>query len=146
MSIKKILFGGARPQSRVQETSLTILRIYVGAIMTLIGFMKFPIKPEFINMIAGMGFPAPLVFAYIAASAEFIGGICLAFGFLTRYAALFIMGVMFSAAFIFHVNDPLMVKLLPLTILFICLHFFLSGASKVSIDYRITNCIKKNVE
>ena len=145
MSIRKILFGGVRPQSTVQETSLTILRIYVGAIMALIGFMKFPIKPEFVNMVAGMGFPSPHIFAWFAALCELVGGICLALGLLTRYAALLIMGVLFTAAFIFHVNDPMMVKVLPLTILFICLHFFISGASRVSLDYKIESSSHQNM-
>jgi len=63
-------------------------------------FAKFAVEP--------MGFPVPLLFAYLSASAEFAGGLFIAAGLLTRLAAIplaFNMGV---ALFMVHIKhgDP----------------------------------------
>jgi putative oxidoreductase len=40
-----------------------------------------------IESVAAMGFPMPVVFAWAAALSEFVGGLCVALGLFTRYAA-----------------------------------------------------------
>lgn len=42
---------------------------------------------RFIEGVAAMGFPAPVVFAWAAALSEFVGGLCVGLGLFTRYAA-----------------------------------------------------------
>lgn len=42
---------------------------------------------RFVQVVAGLGFPFPMLFALAAAVAEFFGGLFLAVGFLTRLAA-----------------------------------------------------------
>jgi putative oxidoreductase len=44
---------------------------------------------RFIAAVAAMGFPQPVLFAWLAASAEFIGGLFVFLGFITRVAAAF---------------------------------------------------------
>lgn len=54
------------------------------------------------GMVDGLGFPAPTLFAWALALAEFAAGLCVFVGFRTRIAALFPAIVMFVAAFIRH--------------------------------------------
>ena len=56
----------------------------------------------FIDGVAKMGFPMPVVFAWAAALAEFLGGLLIAAGLFTRVAALFTAFTMAVAAFIGH--------------------------------------------
>jgi len=57
---------------------------------------------RFIEGVAGLGFPAPALFAWAAALAEFGGGLCVALGLFTRYAAALAGFTMFVAAFFRH--------------------------------------------
>lgn len=55
-----------------------------------------------VNMVEGLGFPLPTLFAWILAFAEFGGGLLVAFGLFTRTAAFFAAFAMFVAVFIRH--------------------------------------------
>jgi putative oxidoreductase len=59
-------------------------------------------QSRFAEGVAAMGFPAPVVFAWAAALAECVGGICVALGLFTRWAAAFAAFAMFVASFIRH--------------------------------------------
>ena len=59
-------------------------------------------QSRFVEGVASMGFPAPLVFAWAAALAEFVGGLCVALGLFTRWAAAFAAFNMFVACFVRH--------------------------------------------
>ena len=59
-------------------------------------------QSRFMAAIAGMGFPAPVVFAWAAALAELAGGLAIALGLFTRWAAAFAACTMFVAAFVRH--------------------------------------------
>jgi putative oxidoreductase len=52
-----------------------------------------------VDSVSAIGFPAPLVFAWAAALAEFVGGLCVALGLGTRIAAAFAGFTMLVAAF-----------------------------------------------
>ena len=60
------------------------------------GTSKFP------SGLTEMGFPMPVVFAWIAALTEVVGGLLIATGLFTRVAALFAGFTMFVAAFVAH--------------------------------------------
>jgi uncharacterized membrane protein YphA (DoxX/SURF4 family) len=57
---------------------------------------------QFIGMLKSMGFPSPGLFAWLAASAEFVGGLFVFVGFLTRVAAAFAAIDLFTAAVVVH--------------------------------------------
>lgn len=59
-------------------------------------------QSRFAEGVANLGFPLPLVFAWAAALAELAGGIAVALGLLTRWAAAFAGVTMFVAAFLQH--------------------------------------------
>lgn len=60
----------------------------------------------FAQGVANMGFPFPLLFAYLAALSEFGGGLLVALGLGTRLAALAVFGTMTVAAFVAHRGTP----------------------------------------
>lgn len=59
-------------------------------------------ETRFIEGVARLGFPAPALFAWAAAIGEFGGGLCVALGLGTRYAAALAGFTMFVAGFIRH--------------------------------------------
>jgi putative oxidoreductase len=56
----------------------------------------------FIDTVAALGFPAPVIFAWLAALAEALGGLLLFLGFFTRWVAPVVAFNMFVVAFIRH--------------------------------------------
>jgi putative oxidoreductase len=57
---------------------------------------------RFVAGVESLGFPLPGLFAWAAALAEFLGGLCVALGLGTRVAAGFAGFAMFVAAFVRH--------------------------------------------
>jgi putative oxidoreductase len=57
---------------------------------------------RFLEATASLGFPLPVLFAWAAALAELAGGLAIALGLLTRWAAVFAACTMFVAAFVRH--------------------------------------------
>jgi len=86
---------------RLQPLALLAARLVLGAIMTAHGYPKvFGGLQQFGQTAVNLGFPAWL--GYVAAFAEFLGGLFLIFGILTRYAALATLGVMAVAIWKVH--------------------------------------------
>ena len=56
----------------------------------------------FVEGVAHMGFPVAIAFAWAAALAEFAGGLCVAFGLFTRWAAALAGVSMFVAGLVRH--------------------------------------------
>jgi putative oxidoreductase len=99
------MFG--RLLSTPNDPSLTVLRTVLGVIFFAHGAQKM------LGWFGGYGFEAtmgafttqmgiPAVFAFLAIAAEFLGGLGLIFGLLTRVAALGIASVMIVAASMVH--------------------------------------------
>jgi putative oxidoreductase len=59
-------------------------------------------QSRFVEGVAHMGFAVPVLFAWAAALSEFIGGLALALGLFTRWAAALAASTMFVAAFVRH--------------------------------------------
>jgi putative oxidoreductase len=57
---------------------------------------------RFIEGVGRMGFPLPALFAWAAALSEFLGGLLMAVGLFTRWAAAFAAFTMLVAAFVRH--------------------------------------------
>ena len=110
--MNRLLFG-AGAQTRIGDLGLAVSRVGIGLYMAfghgyskLIGEDRFGPPEGFVNLVDGLGFPAPLAFAWMAALTEFFGGLALALGLLTRPAALSFIGTMAVAAFLQHGSDP----------------------------------------
>lgn len=133
--IKKLLFRTTQESSIFNEATMTALRVVAGLLLAVLhGSGKVPPSEQLINGVAGMGFPAPTLFAWLAGLAELIGGIFLAVGFLTRPSAFFMAFTMLVAVFGKHAADPVSVKELGLLYLVIALVFVARGAGRWSVD------------
>jgi len=82
------------------------LRLYLAPIFIAVGLHKFMTLEDtaawFGNPDWGLGLPAPMLMAILAASAELIGGLALLFGFAVRWFAIPLMITMLVAAFTAH--------------------------------------------
>ena len=136
---RQLLFGGSGPQGWMADAGFTILRIFAGASLALAhGWDKIQGPPApFVEGIAEMGFPFPTLSAWMAAIAEFFGGLLLAAGFLTRLCALLILFTMLVAAFgmhWLHRGDPYRDMELALLFGAVAFAFLLAGSGRFSTD------------
>jgi putative oxidoreductase len=74
-----------------------VARIVVGWIFLWSGWGKFMVMPQMIENFRGWGIPYPELLTPFVASVEFLGGILLLVGLLTRIAAVPLMVVMVVA-------------------------------------------------
>ncbi|HEX9951177.1 MAG TPA: DoxX family protein [Rubricoccaceae bacterium] len=94
---RRLLYGTPGP-ARNLDAGLLVLRLGLFGLLAFgHGLGKLPVSPEFVQGTADMGFPLPVVFAWAAALSEFAGGLLLAFGLLTRPAAVFVAITMLVA-------------------------------------------------
>lgn len=116
--------------------ALLVLRIAMAIIFIYHGYGKLfgaPGMTGFTGMVGNLGFPLPSVFAYIAALAEFIGGIALLLGVWTRLAASLI-GVNMIVAIIMVKKFALPMIDADLALLAISLTLVLMGPGMYSIS------------
>lgn len=101
------VFGSARIDSTAANLGLAALRVFAGLSLSLAhGLGKLPPGDGFVSGVAALGFPAPLLFAWLAGLAEGVGGLLLAAGLATRAVALAIAGNMTVAGVLQHASDP----------------------------------------
>lgn len=139
--LTKFLFHGTEQASRSTHAGLLLFRFIIGLSYVTVFDKMLPSNggnwgpPEwFVGDVAEMGFPAPLFFAWCAVLAEFIGGILLMFGLLTRVAAFFLIITMGVAFFIQHGGNPDN-GLLAIVYFFMTTSLFLTGPGTFSIDH-----------
>jgi putative oxidoreductase len=141
-TIRNCFIGGTETTSVSVDIGLTILRISTGFMMAAgHGWYKIPPSEQFIEGVGNLGFPYPMIFAWMAAISEFFGGILLALGLFTRPAAFFIAGTMFVAAFVRHWEDPFFgsppTKEMALLYLTIAIAFMIAGSGRFSVDQQL---------
>ena len=95
----------------IWDASLLLIRIWLGRTMILGGqsvlrfFSSQELRDFFENWFGNeMGFPAPLVMAFLAKGTEFVGGILLCLGLFSRVSAAFVGFVMLVATFAANLN------------------------------------------
>ena len=110
--LMQFLFGGPGTASALGDFGLLVMRVAFGAYIALHGWGKihsdagFGLNQQLVQGVESMGFPQPILFAWAAALTEFVGGILIVLGFLTRPAALALVFNMSVAAFKAHGEDP----------------------------------------
>jgi len=115
------------------------LRLFAGLTMAFAhGQGKMPPEDMFVGYLESMGLPFPILLAWLAALSEFVGGILVAIGFLTRPAALALVVTMLVAAFMAHAADPFAKKEMALLFTSIFAYIFVAGAGKFAVDNKIT--------
>ena len=133
--VREILFGGAGGASPGADAGLLLLRAFAGVALALAhGLGKLPPKPGFVAGVEEMGFPAPMLFAWLAGLSEFGGGLLVAIGLLTRPAAFFVLFTMLVAAFVRGAGDPFTDIEKALLFGVIALFLLFAGAGRYSVD------------
>ena len=85
-------------------------------------------------------------FAWTAVLTEFVGGVLLMVGFMTRPAALLNAILTCVAAFIYHEGNIVKPGLLAFFFMIMCISILLNGPGKYSIDYFIYKKFNNNEE
>lgn len=143
MKICNLIFSARNTNEMNNDMSLAVLRVFIGLTMAFgHGLGKLPPPEMLVNGLKSMGLPAAEFFAWAAALAEFIGGILLAIGLLTRPAALSIVITMAVAAFVAHGSDPFSGKEMALLYFFTSLFFMMFGAGRWSVDQMLAKKCK----
>ncbi len=125
--------------------SYAIIRFAAGAVLVYHGYLKLFggfAGPVAQNVIAALGFPAPLAWAYFLGLLEFFGGIALALGLLTRPLALaffiqFLFVTYWHSGNGYAFGSPRGGWEFPVLLLFIYFAIFFRGAGRCSIDKMI---------
>jgi putative oxidoreductase len=135
-------------RKRGKSAGLLVIRLGAGGFMAFHGAQKI-FTPEFMPMmidgVAKLGFPMPTMFAWLAALSEFVGGLLIVVGLVTRIAAGFIAIVMAVAFFGAHAGQPFMNRELPALFGIIMIGLKLTGAGCYSLDSKIRClCCKKD--
>jgi putative oxidoreductase len=129
-----------RNKPRKVDASLLIMRVFLGSALAVHGAHKiFGQMDGFTQGVAGIGFPVPVLFAWLAALSEFAGGLFIALGLFTRVSALFAAVVMGVAFFMVHAADPFRVKELAYVYLVFTGSMILCGGGYFSLDMMMVN-------
>ena len=127
--------------NRYSDWAPVFLRVAIGIIFIAHGRAKlFGGLDRVENMLQGLGFPLPGVFAVILACTEFFGGSCILLGIFTRWAALLIAIVMAVAIAKVHLPHGLTGEggyEFPLALFVGAIALMLLGAGKASIEQTV---------
>ncbi|WP_218827601.1 DoxX family protein [Rubricoccus marinus] len=117
------------------DLGLLVLRVSVGLAMAFgHGLGKLPPSAGFVSKTGELGFPAPEVFAWLAALSEFGGGLLLALGLLTRPAAAAVLFTMGVAFFLAHAGDAFGDRELSYAYGSAAIALLLAGGGRYSLD------------
>ena len=134
------MFKGFISNQHSLELGLLVIRVGIGATFAVHGFMKLTAGTEkwfwLGSQLSHVGITfLPTMWGFIAANAEFIGGLCLIFGFATRFAAGLI-GVVMAIALLYHYknNDAWGTYSYALSLLIIMFGILLGGPGSYAFD------------
>jgi len=128
-------------KTNFKDLGWLILRIGIGVGLATHGYAKLftlnyngtPTVEAFSRIVATIGFPYPLYFAYAAALSEFVGGILIAIGLFGRVAGLF-AGFTMAVALYRHWGDPFGTMELAFVYFMGCLAILCMGSGQLSLD------------
>lgn len=144
-STRLIMPGLAGLYAGISPYSYAIIRFIAGAILVFHGYNKLfvtGVAPVAEHVVAVLGLPMPMAWAYLLGILEFFGGIALAVGFLTRPVALMLM-VEFIVIVAWHWGNGYVFASphggyeYPLLLAVVYAAIFFRGAGRCSIDRMI---------
>ena len=120
-----------------KDIGILLLRIFVGVRLfygVIDNIVSWDRMIEFSAFLQSQGVPAPVFAAILSAYSQFIGSLCIFFGYKIRVAS-FVLIINFLVAMIVHLrlNDSFEAMTPPLAMLFSCLTFVFTGAGKLRI-------------
>ena len=132
-------------QSGNKDLALALIRMWCGAMMCMHGWAKITSGGnDFVAYVVN-DLHMHATFGWLAIGAEFMGGILLMLGLMTRPAALFILVTMCTAGFVAHGDDPWSKKEPALGYAVMALAFFVAGGGKAGIDAIIVRILERKV-
>jgi putative oxidoreductase len=124
-----------RSLDRLQPLALLVLRIVLGVIMIAHGYPKVTGISHFMQTVSGLGLPGWL--AYLSAVAEFVGGILVLLGLITRCASFAILIDLGVAIWKVHLKNGLLGDKgyqFPLALAAIAFALIFFGAGSMALD------------
>lgn len=142
VSIRKLYAGAVRAASTLQSPFLLFVRLYWGIQLSQNGWAKLHNLPRVTEFFSSLGLPAPGPTAAFVSTIEFLGGILLAIGLLSRFMGLVITIDMLMAyitadrdALFAIISDPGKFYVAdPYTFLFAALLILIIGPGKLALD------------
>lgn len=113
-----------------KSVGLIIIRVFIGALFAVIGWMKVSDMTNTVAMFAQMGIPT--VLAYVAAYTEFLGGISLILGYGSKIASALLAITMLVASYEIR-SAGFMMMAFPLTLFAVTLGLVFTGPGKYSL-------------
>ncbi|MGE0325233.1 MAG: DoxX family protein [Polyangiaceae bacterium] len=127
----------ARSNPLTTDLGLLVLRVWFGLTMAFVhGYGKLMNLGDFSAKVAKLGLPLPGVLGPAAGLSEFLGGILLALGLMTRLSSVSLICTMSVAAFVVHAHDPFQKKELALCYGVAAVALLLAGPGRFSADAR----------
>ena len=123
-------------QGMGQQTGLGLVRILVGAFMIYHGWEVFEQDKMagYQQWLTDLKFPAPATMAYLGKGSEFVGGVFLALGLLTRLAIIPLIATMAVICFGMGKGRIFMDEQHPFLFILLFLVFFFCGPGRYSLD------------
>ena len=120
------------------DAALLLLRGCFGLALAFAhGYAKLTHPGRFLNALAERGVPLPALFGWGAIASEFLGGLLLALGLLTRPAAVLVLVTLTVAALFAHANEPFAERELALAYAVVALAVLIAGPGRFSLDKRL---------
>jgi len=99
--------------NKISHWSLTLLRVVLGIIFAYHGYLKLFVPNGFkgtVGFFTSLGIPLPIYAALVVSVVEFIGGLLLILGVLSRWSSVLLIVNMLVAFFVVHLNNGLLVS------------------------------------
>jgi putative oxidoreductase len=149
--ILRMYDGFVKAVSSLQSPFLLLVRVYWGWQLSQNGWAKLHSLPHVTEFFSSLGLPAPGFTATFVSSFEFVCGILLALGLLSRIAALGLTIDMFTAywtadhvALLAFISDPdKFQNAASFIYLFVGLLILIFGAGKISLDHLLDRGVRK---
>lgn len=122
------------PLSLDTDLASLILRLVFGGMFIYHGWPKLTGYSQMVEIFGdpiGIGNELSVILVIFS---EFICGLFILLGFLTRFSVIPVFITMLVAFFVAHGNDEFTVKMLPFVYLFLCVVIFILGSGKYSAD------------
>lgn len=90
----------------MNPTLILVGRVLLSIIFIVAGFGKLTGAAGFAGYLGSLGFPAPLVMAYLTGAFELFGGLAILAGFQTRLVAIALAAFCVATGLIAHLAEP----------------------------------------